>query len=80
MRTRLALILACGLGIAACGSSSNNERTNSAKGYSQALEFSKCMRAQGVSNYPDPTTSPGGGVELSIGSNSGVNTEAPAFQ
>ena len=80
MRTRLALIVACGLGIAACGSSSNNERKNSAKGYSQALAFSKCMRAHGVSNYPDPTTSPGGGVELSIGSNSGVNTEAPAFQ
>ena len=38
------------------------------------------MRAHGVSNYPDPTTSPGGGVELSIGSSSGVNTEAPAFQ
>ena len=80
MRTRLALIVACGLGIAACGSSSNNERKNSAKGYSQALAFSKCMRAHGVSNYPDPTTSPGGGVELSIGSSSGVNTEAPAFQ
>ena len=80
MRTRLALIVACGLGIAACGSSSNNERKNSAKGYSQALAFSKCMRAHGVSNYPDPTTSPGGGVELSIRSNSGVNTEAPAFQ
>jgi hypothetical protein len=78
MPKRLALILACGLGIAACGSSSNNETKNTRKGYSQALAFSKCMRAHGVSNFPDPTTR-GGGVELSIGSSS-VNTEAPAFQ
>jgi hypothetical protein len=80
MKKRLALILACGLGIAACGSTSNNDTKNSARGYSQALAFSNCMRAHGVSNYPDPTSSPGGGVELTIGSNSGVNTEAPAFQ
>jgi hypothetical protein len=80
MRKRLALILACGLGIAGCGSSSNGDSKNTAKRYSQALAFSQCMRAHGVSNYPDPTSRPGGGVELSIGSNSGVNTEAPAFQ
>jgi hypothetical protein len=80
LRKRLALILACGLGIAACGSSSNGASKNTAKGYLQALAFANCMRAHGVSNYPDPTSSPGGGVELSIGSNSGVDTEAPAFQ
>jgi hypothetical protein len=79
MTNGLALILACGLGIAACGSASNSDPRNTAKGYSQALAYSNCMRAHGVSNYPDPTSS-GGGVELSIGSNSGVNTEAPAFQ
>jgi hypothetical protein len=78
MRKRLALILACGLGIAACGSSSSSETKNTAKGYSEALAFSQCMRAHGVSNYPDPTST-GAGVELSIGSNSGVDTEAPAF-
>ena len=52
---------------------------NAAKGYSQALEFSKCMRAHGVSNFPDPSTS-GGGVQLSITPSSGVNPRAPAFQ
>jgi hypothetical protein len=78
MTKRLALILVCGLGIAACGSSSHSDPKNTAKGYAQALAFSNCMRAHGVSNYPDPTTS-GGGVQISIGANSGVNTESPAF-
>ena len=79
MPKRLALILVCGPWIAACGSSSNNQTKNTAKGYSQALAFSKCMRAHGVSNFPDPSSS-GGSVQLSIGGNSGVNTGAPAFQ
>jgi hypothetical protein len=78
MPKRLALILACGLWITACGSSSNSQTKNTAKGYSQSLAFSQCMRARGVSNFPDPSPS-GGGVQLSIGPHSGVNTEAPAF-
>jgi hypothetical protein len=73
---RLALIVACGLWIGACGSSSNNETKNTPRNYSQALAFSQCMRARGVSNFPDPSSS----GALSIDANSGVNTEAPAFQ
>jgi hypothetical protein len=75
---RIALTLICGALVAACGSSSK-PTTNAAKGYSHALEFSKCMRAHGVSNFPDPSRS-GGGVQLSIGPSSGVNPQAPAFQ
>jgi hypothetical protein len=73
------MIFTFGLLIGACGSSPSNQTKNPAKGYSQALEFSKCMRSHGVSNFPDPSAS-GGGVQLTIGPNSGVNVQSPAFQ
>jgi hypothetical protein len=78
MPRRIAVVIACGALIAACGSSSPSTN-NTAKGYSQALAFSKCMRAHGVSNFPDPSTS-GGGVQLAIGPSSGINPQAPAFR
>ena len=81
MLKKTVLILSFGALIAACGSSSNNNpasASNRARGYSQALAFSRCMRAHGVSNFPDPTNS-GGGIQLSIGG-SGVNPRTPAFQ
>jgi hypothetical protein len=37
------------------------------------LNFARCMRSHGVSNFPDPPAS--GGVDLA-----GVNTSAPAFE
>jgi hypothetical protein len=78
MPRRIAVVIACSALIAACGSSSPSTK-NAAKGYSQALAFSKCMRAHGVSSFPDASTS-GGGVQLSIGPSSGVNPQAPAFE
>ena len=47
----------------------------SADGSNAALEFSQCMRAHGVSDYPDP--GPGGEVTFN---NSDVNPSSPAFQ
>ena len=42
----------------------------------QALDFSRCMRAHGVPDYPDPSTVNGG-----IGYNlSGVDTGSPQYQ
>lgn len=42
----------------------------------QALDFSRCMRAHGVPDFPDPSTSNGG-----VGYNlSGVDTHSPPFQ
>lgn len=89
MPKQLALILAVGLGIAGCGASSNaatdsaatnnGGQKNSTKAYSEALAFSKCMRAHGVSNFPDPNTT-GRGIQLSVGPNSGVDPQAPAFK
>jgi hypothetical protein len=83
MLGRIAVIVGCGALIAACGSSGPSSSSPAGKdptgAYSQALAYSNCMRAHGVSNFPDPTTN-GGGVQFSIGSNSGVNPQAPAFQ
>jgi hypothetical protein len=42
----------------------------------QALNFSKCMRAHGVADFPDPSASNGG-----IGYNlAGVNTQSPQYR
>jgi hypothetical protein len=36
------------------------------QGMTQLLKFSQCMRAHGISKYPDPTSEAGGGVGISI--------------
>jgi hypothetical protein len=42
----------------------------------QALDFARCMRAHGVTDFPDPSTSNGGtGFNMS-----GVNTHSPQYQ
>jgi hypothetical protein len=42
----------------------------------QALRFSKCMRAHGVPNYPDPNSS----GNFHISRSSGINPQSPTFQ
>jgi hypothetical protein len=46
-----------------------------AKFLKQALAFSACMRAHGVPAFPDPTTSPGGGVSLQIHASPGSSLD-----
>lgn len=45
----------------------------------KALQFSQCMRAHGIPNFPDPTFS-GPRVQLQIGKEMGLNPSSPAFQ
>lgn len=66
------------MSVAACGSSGASTgaatgATNSAFA-AKALQFSKCMRASGVPNFPDPSSQ--GGIDLG----SGLNPQSPAFQ
>src|SRR5947209_8171676 len=70
----LSAALGCTLLFAACGSS-GNPRT-SASGGDTGLRFARCMRAHGVSNFPDPT--PGRGIELTPGG--GVNAQSSTFR
>ncbi len=75
MPKRVAVLIACGLLIAACGSSSKpTERAS--KGDPQGLEFARCMRSHGVPNFSDPHTVSGGGVVNQIG----ANPQSPAFE
>ena len=72
--------------VAACGGSSSNVRPvhaggNSGRGsggskrYIDAVKFSRCMRAHGVSQFPDPSN-PGGWPSAAIDA---LNTSSPAF-
>ena len=64
--------------------------TSSAEAHAQLLETSKCMRAHGISRFPDPSTGAppalGGGYEAVIGHGgyfiaipSSINMQSPAF-
>jgi hypothetical protein len=74
-RSRTAATLVCGLAIAGCGSSA--KPTTSAAKRSQFIQFSQCMRAHGVPNFPDPKPG-GGGIEIPDGS--GIKPFSPAFK
>lgn len=63
--------LACVLAVAACGGSSKPKP----KSHANALiSLSKCMRAHGVTKFPDPS-----GHGINIGG-TGINPRSPAFR
>jgi hypothetical protein len=74
-------VIGCSVAVAACGSTGapsgtiTNSANSSQSGPSHALQFSRCMRSHGVSNFPDPGS--GGGINLE---GTGVNPKSPAFQ
>jgi hypothetical protein len=74
----LTLIAAVGgVLLAACGSSSTPTTARSSGVTSDtAIKFSQCMRAHGVSNFPDP----GSHGTFDFGPQSGINPQSPAFQ
>ena len=43
------------------------------------LAFSQCMRAHGLTGFPDPTFSDNG-VGIRLGSKAGIDPNSPAFQ
>lgn len=65
----------CAVALAACGGSSHNS-TNGGSGSktNPGIEFADCMRAHGVTNFPDPGA--GGGIQIPTG----ANPNSPAFQ
>jgi hypothetical protein len=64
--------LACILLLAACGGSSKPKHASNHENV--FIAFSKCMRAHGVTNFPDPT-----GHGINIGG-TGINPRSPAFK
>ena len=50
-----------------------------AKALKAALKFSNCMRAHGITHFPDPQTS-GGGISLMFKRGSGLDPQSPQFK
>ena len=81
-----AALVALGLAvaIAACGSAPPTKTSSGGTAqpaYAAAIAFAKCMRSNGVPNFPDPTfqTGPGGGLGVRIGG-PGIDPSSPAFK
>ncbi|HTX46174.1 MAG TPA: hypothetical protein VMD48_07850 [Solirubrobacteraceae bacterium] len=84
-RHRLAVVLAAvggAVALAACGagassySASGSGSAAASSTHAAFVDYSKCMRAHGVPNFPDPSS--GGGIQLSA--SSGINPFSPAFK
>jgi hypothetical protein len=77
--------VSCVVAIAACGGSSAKPTASSG---GSELALSRCMRAHGVPNFPDPRKGPGGSegmsVSQAVGSSTltvdGISFSGPAFQ
>jgi hypothetical protein len=67
---------AVALALAGCGSSNKPSSSGKSAHGNQLLAFSQCMRAHGVTNFPDPGSA--GGIQ--IGNGSGINPQAPSFR
>jgi hypothetical protein len=87
----VAALAAIALPLAACGSSKPSTTSASAASSKQAngIAFANCVRSHGVPNFPDPSPTSGGDVQIrqSARSGSGPSTEVngvpvngPAFQ
>ncbi|HTX31017.1 MAG TPA: hypothetical protein VMD09_06510 [Solirubrobacteraceae bacterium] len=77
MRIRRILVLASAglicVAVAACGSSKSSG-SSSRVNLNAGIKFSDCMRANGIPNFPDPSS--GGGIQIP----NGVDPQSPAFQ
>lgn len=84
----LAAALTTAATVAACGGSSSPGALSQTAFHTDAVKYSQCMRANGVSNFPDPNGS--GGVQINQSQNAsggsattsinGVEVNSPDFQ
>ena len=68
---------------AGCGGSNNPSAAGSGPDQmAQGVAYARCMRSHAVSDFPDPTASPGGGVAFQIngGPGSDLDHNNPTFQ
>lgn len=68
--------------VAGCGGSSGPGSARSRSIKTQLLSYSRCMRSHGVSDFPDPTSLPGGGFafQMNAGPGSDLNHNNPTFK
>jgi hypothetical protein len=83
-RTAAAIAAVLGVAVitAGCGDSSGAGSGGSGSPKAELLAYARCVRSHGVSDFPDPTTLPGGGVAFQIdaGPGSDLNHNDPAFK
>jgi hypothetical protein len=73
------LISACGSSAPATTGSGSGGGDNTATNQTKAMKFAKCMRSNGVSEFPDPSAS--GKLTIdAIANGSSVDTSTPAFK
>ena len=81
-RAGLAAALACLALVAAACSSAAKTGTGAGPAHGSArhseLAFSRCMRAHGISDFPDPSSQ--GGIALNGGPGSDLNPSSPLFK
>jgi len=69
---------------AGCGGSNGQGTPGSSSrtGMAQLVAYARCMRSHGLSDFPDPTTSSGGGAAISVhgGPGSDLNRSNPTFK
>ena len=68
---------------AGCGGSNNPSAAGSGPDQmAQGVAYARCMRSHGISDFPDPTTSPGGrvAIQLNGGPGSDLNKSNPTFK
>ena len=76
------IALATSLAIAACGSSSGSTDPpvkSPAAARQAALAFSRCMRAHGLTSFPDPNAG-SSGIQFRVGPSSGIDPSSPGFK
>ena len=78
----LAVALACLALLAACGSGSAGSAADGGSpggsARTGALAYSQCMRAHGITKFPDPNSQ--GGIGISGGPGSGIDPNSPQFK
>jgi hypothetical protein len=80
-RQLISVIAACAL-VAGCGGSSSKAASSASASGGDGLAFSKCVRAHGVPDFPDPGASVSGPHDSIGGVNipPTIDTGSPAFQ
>ena len=86
--------MAAALGLATCGSGASGSNAGGTSGPNtggtastnvapaKALAYARCMRAHGLTSFPDPVAAPGGGssFHMRVTPGSSLNPDSPRFQ
>jgi hypothetical protein len=78
----IAALIAPAVLAAGCGGSNGHAGSDPGSIKTRLVAYSRCMRSHGVSDFPDPSSVPGGGdaSQMNAGPGSDLNRSNPAFK